>query len=225
MTGVIPLEDESRRPATPPVVTIALIAINAIVFVVELVQGEAFVTRWAATGVDIASGQRLYTLVTSMFLHGSWSHILGNMVFFWAFGPEVEDSMGHLRYLIFYLCGGVVAMGAQVLVTPQSTVPMLGASGAIAAVMGAFLVTYPEDRIKSVVILGWWINIAFIPAALLIGVWFLLQLVSIGLVTQVQQQGAGVAYVAHVAGLVFGAIVARVFGGERTVSARPDRGW
>ena len=215
MTGVVPLSDASRRPETPPVVTVLLIAVNAVVFGVELFQGESFVIRWAATAADITAGHRLYTLLTSMFLHGSWSHILGNMVFFWAFGPGVEDAMGHLRYAFFYLVGGVVAFLAQVLVTPSSTIPMLGASGAIAAVMGAFLVMYPRDRIKSVVLLGWWVNITFIPAAVLIGVWFLLQLVSIGVVGQ-QSSGGGVAYLAHVAGMVFGAITARVFeGGER----------
>jgi len=215
MTGVIPFSDASRRPETTPIVTVLLIAINAIVFVAELFQGESFVMQWAATAADITAGHRLYTLVTSMFLHGSWSHIIGNMLFFWAFGPGVEDAMGHVRYAFFYLVGGVVAFVAQVLVTPSSTVPMVGASGAIAAVMGAFLVMYPRDRIKSVVLLGWWVNIAFIPAAVLIGVWFLLQLITIGVVGH-QSGGGGVAYVAHLAGLVFGAVIARVFeGGEK----------
>lgn len=136
------------------------------------------------------------------------------MVFFWAFGPGVEDAMGRPRYLLFYLCGGLVAFLAQVLATAGSTIPMLGASGAIAAVMGAFLIMYPHDRIKSVVLLGWWVNVTFIPAAVLIGIWFLLQLVSIGMVGQ--QSTGGVAYVAHLAGMIFGAITARVFeGGER----------
>ncbi|MGO9832400.1 MAG: rhomboid family intramembrane serine protease [Myxococcaceae bacterium] len=219
MTAVVPLSDESRRPEIPPSVTILLIAINVVVFVAELLQGEAFVTRWSATAVDIAAGHRLYTLVTSAFLHGSWSHIIGNMVFFWAFGQEVEDAMGHIRYLVFYLLGAVVAMAAQVAVSPESTAPMLGASGAIAAVMGAFLVTYPQDRIKSVVLLGWWVQIAFIPAALLIGVWFLLQLVSIGVVDPQSTAGGGVAYMAHVGGMIFGAITARFFGGGQRAAS------
>jgi membrane associated rhomboid family serine protease len=215
MTGVIPLSDASRRPKTRPGITVLLIAMNAVIFGVELFQGESFVMQWAATAADITAGHRLYTLVTSMFLHGSWSHIIGNMVFFWAFGPGVEDAMGHARFAFFYLVGGAVAFLAQVLVTPSSTIPMVGASGAIAAVMGAFLVMYPRDRIKSVVLLGWWVNITFIPAAVLIGVWFLLQLISIGVVGH-QSSAGGVAYLAHVAGMIFGAITARVFeGGER----------
>ena len=217
MTGVIPLSDASRRPASAPAVTVALIAINAAVFVAEIVQGEAFVLRWAATAADVTAGHRVYTLLTSMFLHGSWSHIIGNMVFLWAFGPEVEDALDHLKYLLFYLCGGVAAMVAQVLVTPHATIPMLGASGAIAAVMGSFLVMYPRDQIKSVVFLGWWVSIRFIPAAVLIGVWFLLQLISIGVVGQ--QTTGGVAFVAHVAGLLFGALITRLLeGGERAAA-------
>ena len=125
MTGVIPLSDASRRPATAPAVTVALIAVNVAVFVAELVEGEAFVLHWSAIAADITAGHRVYTLLTSMFLHGSWSHIIGNMVFLWAFGPAVEDALGHLKYLLFYLCGGVAAMVAQVMPAPR---PMIASS-------------------------------------------------------------------------------------------------
>ena len=111
-----------------------------------------------------------------MFLHGSWLHIIGNMMFLWAFGPEIEDAMNPLRYLGFYLLGGIVAMLAQVAASPHSTIPCLGASGAIAAVMGAFLVTYPRDRIRTLLFFFVFVRISFIPAALLIGFWFLSQL-------------------------------------------------
>jgi len=144
-----------------------------------------------------------------MFMHASWSHILGNMVFLWAFGPVIEDTMNPRRYLGFYLVGGVVAMLAQVAASRASTVPCLGASGAIAAVMGAFLVTYPRDQIRTLLIIGWFIRVTFIPAALLIGLWFLIQLVSFGTVVAVQS--GGVAYLAHIGGIVFGAITARLF--------------
>src|SRR5215469_9562435 len=112
-------------------------------------QGDAFVLRWSAVPANIVGGHHWITILTAMFLHGSWSHIIGNMVFLWAFGPEIEDAMGPLRFSVFYLAGGFVAMLAQVAANPASTVPNLGASGAIAAVMGAFLVTYPRDRIRS----------------------------------------------------------------------------
>jgi membrane associated rhomboid family serine protease len=142
-------------------------------------------------------------------MHGSWSHIIGNMVFLWAFGPEIEDAMGRGRYLGFYLLGGLVAMLAQVAADPHSTMPNLGASGAIAAVMGAFIVTYPRDRIKSLLIIFIFVKVTFIPAALLIGFWFLTQLVHAGAVAKVQT--GGVAYLAHVGGFIFGAVTARWF--------------
>jgi membrane associated rhomboid family serine protease len=139
MGGLIPLGDASRRPASVPVVTIFIILVNALVFVRELIGGDAFVMAWSAIPAQIVSGHHWITILTAMFMHGSWSHIIGNMVFLWAFGPEIEDAMGRGRYLIFYLAGGLIAMLAQVLADPHSTVPNLGASGAIAAVMGARL--------------------------------------------------------------------------------------
>jgi membrane associated rhomboid family serine protease len=131
------------------------------------------------------------------------------MIFLWAFGPEIEDVMNPLRYFIFYIAGGFVAMMAQVAVSPGSTVPSLGASGAIAAVMGAFLVTYPRDRIKALLVIFIFVRVTFIPAVVLIGVWFLMQLFSFGSVANVQ--AGGVAYMAHIGGMVFGALTARLF--------------
>jgi membrane associated rhomboid family serine protease len=145
-----------------------------------------------------------------MFLHAGWLHILGNMIFFWAFGPEIEDAMGRFRFLSFYLIGGVVAMTAQVLAAPASQVPNLGASGAIAAVMGAFLVTYPRDRIKTALFFLFFVRVTYIPAVLLIGVWFLLQLFNAGTVAKHVQTG-GVAYMAHVGGFLFGVVTGRLW--------------
>src|SRR6516164_5438146 len=210
---MIPLGDVSRRPVRIPVVTGGIIAVNAIVFVMELVNGESFIQHWALVPADIAAGQRWNTILTAMFLHGGWEHIIGNMVFLWAFGPEIEDVMGPIRYLIFYLLGGVVATVAQVAASPSSTVPNLGASGAIAAVMGAFLVTYPHDRIRSLLVIFVFLRVAYIPAALLIGVWFLMQFLSLGAIAQ--QPTGGVAYAAHVGGFIFGAVTARLFESRR----------
>src|SRR5712691_13415603 len=159
--GVIPLSDVSRRPRRFPAVTAAIIAVNALVFVLELTGGDAFVARWSLVPADIVAGRNWITILTSMFMHASWSHIIGNMVFLWAFGPEIEDAMGPTRYLVFYLVGGVVAMLAQVAVSPSSTVPNLGASGAIAAVMGAFLVTYPRDKIRTLLIIFVFVRVTF----------------------------------------------------------------
>jgi len=177
--------------------------------VLELSYGDTVVLHWAAIPAQIVSGHRWITILTAMFMHGSWSHIVGNMVFLWAFAPEIEDTMGRARYLIFYLLGGVVAMLAQVLADPHSTVPNLGASGAIAAVMGAFIVTYPRDQIKSLLFIFVFMRVTFIPAALLLGFWSLTQLVHAGEVAQ--SQTGGVAYLAHVGGFIFGALTARWF--------------
>lgn len=216
MGGLIPLSDASRRPMRMPVITPLIIAVNVIVFLLELTRGDSFVNQWSAVPAQITSGHGLITILTAMFMHGSWSHIIGNMIFLWAFGPEIEDAMGRGRYLIFYLTGGIIAMVAQVAADPHSTIPNLGASGAIAAVMGAFLVTYPRDQIKSVLFIFLFARITFIPAALLIGFWFLIQLVHAGSVAQVQT--GGVAYLAHVGGFIFGAVTARVFERSRQVA-------
>ncbi|HYA24621.1 MAG TPA: rhomboid family intramembrane serine protease [Terriglobales bacterium] len=215
MGGLIPLSDASRRPVRMPVCTALIIVLNIIVFLFELTRGDAFVMQWSAIPNQIVSGHRWITVLTAMFMHGSWSHIVGNMVFLWAFGPEIEDAMGRGRYLVFYLLGGILAMLAQIAADAHSTVPNLGASGAIAAVMGAFLVTYPRDRIKAVLFILIFVRITFVPASLLIGFWFLTQLVHAGQVAQVQT--GGVAYLAHIGGFVFGAATARLFENPRQI--------
>jgi membrane associated rhomboid family serine protease len=207
--AIIPLGDATRRPVRMPVVTIFIILVNVIVFMLELMGGDAFVIKWSVIPADIVSGQHLITILTGMFMHASWSHIIGNMIYLWAFGPAIEDSMGPGRYLVFYLTGGLAATLAQVAGNPLSTVPNLGASGAIAAVMGAFLVTYPHDRIRTVLLIFVFAQVHYIPAALMIGVWFLLQLYSAGTVAQVET--GGVAYLAHVGGFIWGAVAARLF--------------
>ena len=218
--SIIPLNDASRRPAGFPVVTLTIIVINVIVFVLEVVNGDAFVARWSLVPAHIAAGHDLATIFTAMFMHASWSHIIGNMVFLWAFGPEIEDSMGRWRFAVYYLVGGVAAMLAQVWFDPSSTVPNLGASGAIAAVMGGFLVTYPRDSIRSLLVIFVFVRVAYIPAALLVGGWFLLQLLSIGSIAATQT--GGVAYVAHVGGFLFGAVTARLFEDpNRTARGQP----
>jgi membrane associated rhomboid family serine protease len=213
---MVPLGDASRRPARVPLVTALIILVNVFVFVLELMRGETFVMQWSAVPAQIVSGHHWITILTAMFMHGSWSHIIGNMIFLWAFAPEIEDAMGRGRYLVFYLVGGLVAMLAQILADPHSTVPNLGASGAIAAVMGAFLVTYPRDQIRTLLFIFVFARIRFIPAALLIGFWFLTQLFHAGAVAQVQT--GGVAYLAHIGGFIFGAATARLFEGSRRIA-------
>ncbi len=207
---MIPLGDADRRPLRLPIITALLIAANAMVFLAELGGGDAFVNRWSLVPAQVAAGHNWITILTSMFMHAGWMHILGNMLFFWVFGPEIEDVMGSMRYLVFYLLGGLAATVAQVAVAPSSTIPNLGASGAIAAVMGAFLITYPRDRIRTILIIGWFIRITFVPAIVLVGVWFLTQLVSqVGALADTQS--GGVAYMAHVGGFLFGLLTSRLF--------------
>ena len=205
---MIPLGAASRRPVRAPVVTGLIVLANAIVFGLELRGGEPFVMKWSVIPAQVSAGQHLITILTGMFMHGGWSHIIGNMIFLWVFGPEVEDAMGRVRYVLFYLGGGLAATVAQVAANPHSTIPNLGASGAIAAVMGAFLVIYPFDRIRTLLAFFVFVRVRYVPAALLIGVWFLSQLVQAGAVARVET--GGVAYLAHVGGFLFGAAAARL---------------
>lgn len=213
MGALIPLGDASRRPRRFAVITTAIIVLNAYVFLKELMYGNAFVWTWSAIPIRIVHGHAWITLFTSMFMHASWMHIIGNMVYLWAFGREIEDAMGAVRFLFFYLAGGVVAMLTQVLGDPFSRIPALGASGAIAAVMGAFIVTYPRDRIRTLLIIFIFIRVTFIPAAILIGFWFLIQLFDFGTVAQVRT--GGVAYLAHIGGFLFGVVTGRLLANPR----------
>ncbi len=212
---MIPLSDADRRPLSVPVATITIILVNAAAFLLELLGGDALIARWALVPAQVAAGQRLVTVFTSMFMHAGWLHIIGNMVFLWAFGPEVEDVMGPLPYLLFYLLGGIAATAAQVAVAPESNVPSLGASGAIAAVMGTFLITFPRDRIRTLLLIGWFVSVPRIPALVLVGLWFLIQLFSQVGAMATTNSGGGVAYMAHIGGFAFGAICGRWFESRR----------
>lgn len=207
---MMPLGDASRHPLRFPIVTALIVALNVVVFLLELVNGQPFILQWALTPATVVAGYNRVTVLTAMFLHGGWLHIAGNMVFLWAFGPEIEDVMGRARYPLFYLLGGTLGFVAQIIIDPTSTVPTLGASGAIAAVMGAFLITYPRDRIRTVLFIFFFVTVTVVPAAVLVGLWFFIQVFSeIGAL--VNRQTGGVAFMAHVGGFLFGALAARLF--------------
>ncbi len=203
MGGLIPLGDASRPPTRFAAVTILIILLNAYMFLQELSYGDPYIWAWSAVPIRIIHGHGFVTLLTSMFMHAGWMHIIGNMIYLWAFGREIENAMGSLRFLLFYLFGGIVAMAAQILGDPFSRIPSLGASGAIAAVMGAFLITFPRDRIRTVIFFFIFVRVTLIPAALLIGFWFLMQVFNFGEVAHVRS--GGVAYLAHIAGFLQGA--------------------
>ena len=207
MGGFVPLGDASRPPGRIAPVTILIIVVNVVVFFQELTYGNRFVRAWSAIPVRIVHGNHTVTLVTSMFMHAGWMHIIGNMIYLWAFGRAIEEAMGGVRFLLFYLVGGVVAMSAQILGDPYSNIPCLGASGAIAAVMGAFIITFPRDRIRTIVFFLIFFRITLIPAVLVIGFWFLMQVLNFGAVVEVRT--GGVAYLAHIAGFLFGVITGR----------------
>jgi membrane associated rhomboid family serine protease len=201
---MIPLRDiiPSR---TTPVVTIALIAINVLVFLYELSLGRAvdpFTLYWGL----VPAAFSWVTVLTSMFLHGGFLHVAGNMLYLWIFGDNVEDRMGHGRFLVFYLLCGVAAALAQTITAPDSVIPMVGASGAIAGVMGAYFVLYPKSRIVTLIPIFFFFQVIEVPAILFLGIWFLMQFLSgLGSIVSVASGSAGgVAFWAHVAGFVAG---------------------
>jgi membrane associated rhomboid family serine protease len=200
---MIPLRDVIPSRTTP-YITITIIVLNALAWLFEVslpheVLNE-FLTIYGVVPADFSPP----TLVTSMFLHGSWSHVIGNMWYLWIFGDNVEDRVGHGRFIVFYLlCGAVAALG-QVAVDPNSLLPTIGASGAIAGVMGAYFVLYPHSRVLTLI--PWaFLSIVELPAIALLGFWFLMQLFSAGAIAvTATTHGGGVAFAAHVVGFVAG---------------------
>jgi len=215
---MLPLGDDNSSERTVPVVTYALIALNILFFFVELSGGEAFVRQWAFVPSRFLANPTADapTLLTSMFMHGGWLHLGGNMLYLWIFGDNVEDRLGHITFAIFYLICGLAATFAQLFVSPGSTVPNLGASGAIAGVLGSYLLLFPQGRVR--VLLGQ--QLVQLPALIVIGFWIVLQVFSgVGSVARAADVG-GVAYMAHIGGFVAGCLLTLVLRGRgRTLAA------
>jgi membrane associated rhomboid family serine protease len=208
---MIPLRDVIPSRTTP-YITVTIIALNALAWIYELALPSevipTFVRIYGVVPADLSPP----TLVTSMFLHGSWSHVIGNMWFLWIFGDNVEDRMGHGRFVAFYLLCGVGAALGHVAVDPGSTLPTIGASGAVAGVMGAYFVLYPRSRVLTLVPLIIYFEIIELPAILLLGFWFVMQLFSAGAIAVTAgTEGGGVAFAAHVTGFAAGVIGVFVF--------------
>jgi membrane associated rhomboid family serine protease len=213
---MLPLGDDNTGRRITPLVTYVLIAINVVVFLLELSAGDAFIERWSVVPARLLANPvgDFITVFTAMFMHGSWMHLLGNMLYLWIFGDNVEDRLGHVKFIIFYLLCGIAATFAQVLVNPDSTIPNLGASGAIAGVLGAYLLMFPRGSVR--VLMGR--AIIPMPALIVIGFWALLQLISgVGSIATTAQTAdtGGVAYMAHVGGFIAGLILAPLMGGTR----------
>jgi len=210
---MIPIRDQIPTHRTP-VVNYLLIAINIIVFVLMFLAGsaqESLVYQFAmipsnfADGVDVGD---VLDIFTSMFMHAGLAHIAGNMLYLWIFGDNVEDRLGHAKYLAFYLFGGVLAALAHLFTNPGSQIPTVGASGAIAAVLGAYLVLFPQSRILTFIPLGYFMRLTAVPAIIVLGLWFILQLFS-GVTSLGGPDVGGVAFWAHIGGFVVGMLLAK----------------
>ncbi len=193
---------------TTPVVTVGLIVVNSLVFLYQVMlpnrQLDLFVAQYALIPAYFSWA----SVITSMFLHAGWMHVIGNMLYLWIFGDNVEDRLGHGWFLVFYLAAGTTAAIAQLIINPYSTVPMLGASGAIAGVMGAYFVLYPESRVLTAVFILIFFDLVEIPAVFFLGIWFLMQLLSgVGSIGSTDASGGGTAFFAHIGGFVIGVVV------------------
>ena len=244
---MFPIRDDNPHYTTP-YVTYGIIALNLLawafaqgmgsepslsrsVCTLGLTPGELLNTLPPGTAFPVGPGTycvlsdstSAYTLITSMFMHGGWMHLLGNMWFLWIFGNNVEDSMGHVRFAVFYLLCGLAAAAGQILSDPESAIPMVGASGAIGGVMGAYIVLYPRVHVHMFVFLGFIVTTIAVPAVFMLGYWLLIQV--IGGFASIGAHGGGTAFWAHVGGFAAGALLVWVFKGPAMVNRHPYYGW
>jgi membrane associated rhomboid family serine protease len=213
---MFPIGDTDVKGSGPGILTIVLIVINVLAFLFELSLGQSglrdFVQQYGVVPTEITQGNQLYSLFTSMFLHGGWVHLISNMLFLGVFGDNVEATLGKIYYLGFYLLGGLAASATFVLVNLDSNRPSIGASGAVAALLGAYIVMFPESRVKALVVVGFWGFVTRVQALLFLGIWFITQLfngvATLGVDTA---QTGGIAVWAHIGGFVFGLIIGFLF--------------
>ena len=208
---MFPIGDDNSQRRTFPYVTTALIALNVLVFLLELSSGEQFIFDWAFIPARFADqpGANAVTVFSAMFMHGGWMHLIGNMLFLWIFGDNVEDRIGHVKFLIFYLLAGIAATFAQYAFNSHSVIPNVGASGAIAGVLGAYLLMFPQARVN--VLLGR--QIVAMPAFVVLGMWIVFQLISgVGTIAYTDESAdvGGIAYMAHIGGFVAGLAMALI---------------
>ena len=216
---MIPIRDQipTRRV---PIVNYLLIAANIGVFILQYLSGpyqDSLVYEFALIPYSFVSSLSvgdITDIFTSMFMHAGLAHIGGNMLYLWIFGDNIEDSMGHGKYILFYLTGGIVASLTHIITNPGSQIPTVGASGAIAAVLGAYLVLYPQSRVLTIIPLGFFIRMTMVPASIVLGLWFILQLFS-GVLSFGGPDVGGVAFWAHIGGFVAGVVMAKIMGKQR----------
>ena len=206
---MFPVGDDNSQRRTFPYVTTALIVLNVLVFLLELARGQPFIEQWAFIPAQFSDqpGAEAVTIFSAMFMHGGWMHLIGNMLFLWIFGDNVEDRIGHGKFLIFYLLAGLAATFAQYTYNPESGIPNVGASGAIAGVLGAYILMFPQARVN--VLLGR--QILAMPAFVVLGLWIVFQLISgVGTIAYTDESAdvGGIAYMAHIGGFVAGLAMA-----------------
>ena len=204
-----PIGDDQVQGGAKPLFSYTLILINVLVFGYEIMltpdQSEMMVTTYGAIPQEIIQGQDMYTLLSCMFLHGGWMHLIGNMLFLWVFADNIEGVVGTFNFMIFYIIGGVAASAIHIFFNPYSEVPMVGASGAISAVMGAYLIMFPSSRIKVLILI--FFTTAYVPALFFLGIWIVQQLVAgVGSLNPTTAESAGVAWWAHIGGFIFGVV-------------------
>jgi membrane associated rhomboid family serine protease len=231
---MFPLRDDNPIKVMP-FVTWTLIAVNVMVFLYQISLGprslQVFVYQYGAIPAVVVGEQSLragmaaippgLSIFTSMFLHGGWMHLIGNMWYLWIFGNNIEEAMGHLRYIFFYLICGLLASASHIISNMSSTVPSIGASGAISGVLGAYLLLYPRAKVLTLVYLGFFLRLMYIPAGLILGFWFILQVLSGSLAGS--QNGGGVAFWAHIGGFIAGVILVGLFKKRRIRFFNPPR--
>ncbi len=225
---MFPVGDDDVRGAGRPWLTWTLVAINVVVFLYESTLGqsqlEQFFMTYGVVPAQVVQGQNLFSLFTSMFLHAGWAHILSNMISLAIFGDNIEAALGKLGYLLFYLAGGLAASVAHIGFNLGAQVPSLGASGAVAAIMGAYVVMFPHSRVRVLMIFGFIARFTRVTALLFVGIWFITQLfsgvASLGVATA---QSGGVAYWAHIGGFVLGLLVGFLLRGQAPELERPER--
>ena len=204
-----PIGDDQVQGGAKPLFSYTLILINVLVFGYEIMltpdQSEMMVTTYGAIPQEIIQGKDMYTLLSCMFLHGGWMHLIGNMLFLWVFADNIEAVVGSFNFMIFYIIGGVAASAIHIFFNPYSEVPMVGASGAISAVMGAYLIMFPSSRIKVLILI--FFTTAYVPALFFLGIWIVQQLVAgVGSLNPTTAESAGVAWWAHIGGFIFGVV-------------------
>jgi membrane associated rhomboid family serine protease len=222
--AMIPIQDQIKTRRVP-IINYLLILINIFVFAMQWLsadgQGDALIFQFAFIPADFLAAptdfNNIRNVFTAMFMHGGLLHLAGNMLYLWIFGDNVEDSLGHIPYLIFYLFGGIAASMAHVFTNPASVIPTVGASGAIAAVLGAYLVLYPHSRILTFIPIGFFMRLKLMPASIVLIVWFVLQFFN-GVLSLGGPDVGGTAFWAHIGGFVVGLLLALIFGKQRKTS-------